>query len=171
MFYKLLVSVIVAFSFGCTASVTHRPVGKTDSGTGIRYYQSSPYLLVYSDSKGGLQWQILFLPDQTKKMMVAPKVIGGRSEMTLYFHNGILAGSTEVGDTTELPKALIAAVQSVAPLIAAASLRMERTTEKPTPPNFPAPSLYKIVINGNNVNFIGGKGDAGIIVTIKEEKP
>jgi len=154
-------------------------VGKTDSGTGIRYYQSSPYLLVYSDSKGGLQWKILFLPDQTKKMMVTPKVRGGRSEMTLYFHNGILAVSTEVGDTTELPKALIAAAQSVAPLIAVASLsaakaarkKDDKEEPKPKPPLVPPPSLYKIVINGSNVEFIGGEGDAPIIVNIEEEKP
>jgi len=164
MFFKLLVSIIVVFSFGCTASITHTPVGEADIGTGIRYYQSSPYLLVYSDSKGGLQWQILFLPDQTKKMMVTPQVIGGRSEMTLYFNNGILAGSTEVGDTTELPKAVLAAVQSVVPLIANAAIRA-------IPPTVPAPSLHKIVVNGSVVKFIGGPGDTPIVVTIKEGRP
>jgi len=93
---------------GCYTHVVYSVA--TNSGTGIRYYQSSPYLLVYSDSKNGLHWQILYLPDQTKKMMVRPIAIGGRSELDLYFHNGILTGSSELSDTTELPKAIIAAV-------------------------------------------------------------
>ena len=164
MFYKRIALAMIMLAAGCSASVTHTVVNEADNGTGIRYYQSSPYLLVYSDSKGGLVWQILFLPDQTKKMMVEPKVHGGRSEMTLYFKNGILAGSMEVGDTTELPKAVLAAVQSAVPLFARAALEAAR-------PSVPAPYLYKIVVNDREVKFIGNQGDEPIIIVIKEAKP
>src|ERR1700730_9618812 len=74
-------------AMGCVASVTHRVVDTADKDDGIRYYQSSPYLLVYSDSKGGLQGRILYLPDQTKKMAVEPHVFLGRSELTMFFRN------------------------------------------------------------------------------------
>ena len=140
--------------FGCSTTVTHSAA--TESGIGIRYYQSSPYLLVYSDSKGGLRWQILYLPDQTKKMMVEPKVLGGRSELTMFFHNGILTGSSELGDTTEIPKAIVATVQSALPLIAAALAA--------PPPQVPAPYLYKLVVKKDQLAFIGGQGDASITV-------
>ncbi len=123
---------------GCVAWVTHSPVKSDagDAGEGIRYYQSSPYLLVYSDSKGGLKWQVLYLPDQTKKMMA---------------------------DTTELPKAVFAAVQSAASLLVKA---LEAAA-----PKVPAPYLYKIVVTGEDIKFIGGQGDTGIIVSIKEANP
>ena len=98
MFRKLALAVSLApLISGCGGGVTHEPA--TDVGTGIRYYEPSPYLLIYSNARGGLKWQVVYLPDQTKLMMAKPHVIGGRSEMTLYFHNGMLAGSTEVGDT------------------------------------------------------------------------
>jgi len=148
---------------GCAATVTHRPVAAADDDDGIRYYQASPYLLVYSDSKGGLQWRILYLPDQTKKMAVEPHVFGGRLELTLYFRNGILAGSAEVGDTTEMSKAVIAAVQAAIPLIG-----MLGFDEKQTPPTVPAPELYKIVVEAQGVRFVGGRGDSDIVVTIKD---
>jgi hypothetical protein len=115
-------------------------------------------VLIYSDGKGGLQWQILYLPDQTKMMMVRPTVVWGRSELDLYFHNGVLTGSSELSDTTQIPTALIAAVQSALPLLASA---MERKSNV-----FPAPYLYKIVVDGNNINFFGGPGDATIVVPL-----
>jgi hypothetical protein len=143
--------------YGCSANILHGPAGAADTGTGIRYYQASPYLLVYTNSKGGLKWQILYLPDQTKKMMAQPKAIGGHSEMTLYFQNGVLTSSTELGDSTALPKAMLAAIQSAVPLLATAALAAE-------PDKVPAPSLYKLVIEQNTIHFYGRAGDYSITV-------
>ena len=77
--------------------------------------------------------------------------------MTLYFQNGVLTTMSASGDSTELPKAVIAAVQSAIPLIAAAG---------PQRDGFPAPYLYKIVVDGENLTFIGGQGDSSIQVPI-----
>lgn len=154
---NVALALIALLVFGCSASVKHMQA--TDSGTGIRYYQSSPYLLVNSNSKGGLQWRILYLPDQTKMMMAEPHVVGGRVEMAMFFHNGVLTGGNALGDTTELPKAVIAAVQSAIPLLGLAMMAA-------TPPTVPAPYLYKIVVVGDKVTFIGGHGDIGIKVPI-----
>jgi len=158
MFSKLARLVLPALLVcGCSSNVTHEAA--TADGSGIRYYRSSPYLLVYSNGKGGLKWQILSLPDQTKLMMATPQVTGGRVEMTLYFQHGILAGSSEVGDTTELAKSVIAAVQAAIPLLAKAAAAVE-------PPTIPAPYLYKIVVAGERVSFIGSQGDTGIKVPL-----
>lgn len=152
-----LVSVLLA---GCSASITHEPVDPNgaDAGTGIRYYEASPYLLIYSNGKNGLKWQVLYLPDKTKLRMASPHVTGGRSELTMYFQNGVLAGSTEVGDTTGIPKAMISALQSVIPLLAAMAAPTEGTV--------PAPYIYKIVAKNGQLSFVGGQGDVGIQVPL-----
>ncbi len=142
---------------GCSSSITYEAA--TSEGTGIRYYEQSPYLLIYSNSKGGLKWQITYLPDQTKKMMASPQVVGGRSELTMFFQNGVLTGSAEAGDTTAIPKAAIAALQSVVPLLAAMAA--------PTSGTVPPPYIYKIVVKNGSLNFIGGKGDVGIEVPLQ----
>ena len=147
---------------GCSATVTHEQA-TAESGSGIRYYDSAPYLLIYSDGRGGLKWQIRYLPDQSHIMMATPSIVGGRTEMTLNFQNGVLATASTVGDTTELPKAIIAAVQSALPLLAAA--------EGPAQKGFPAPYLYKLVIRDNELTFIGGQGNASIQVPINQGQP
>lgn len=154
--YRML-SVVAACGLfgGCAAYVTHEPE-KADS-TGIRYYENSPYLIVYSDGKGGLRWQIRYLPDQSRIMTVSPTIRGGRTEMTLNFQNGVLSTLSVVGDSTELPKAVIAAVQSAIPLLAAAGPKVD---------GFPAPYLYKIVVSGETLTFLGGQGDSSIQVPI-----
>ena len=163
MIHRLCMLALLLCTAGCLATVKHGPA--TDGGSGIRYYRAAPYLLVYSDSKGGLQWQVLYLPDQSRPMMAEPIVIGGRSEMTFEFRNGILAGSTAVGDTTEVPKAILAAVQAALPLIAGA---LEAPTTAPQV-TVPAPYLYKILVRGSTVEFVGGQGDVDISVLVTAE--
>jgi hypothetical protein len=137
--------------------VTHQL--EPSNSTGIRYYRNAPYLLVYSDGKGGLKWQIIYLPDQSQIMSATPSIVGGRTEMTLYFQNGTLASASTIGDTTALPRSIVSAVQSALPLLAMAAAG-------PTQPGFPAPFLYKIVVRDSVVNFIGGQGDSSIQVPI-----
>ncbi|MDB6027449.1 MAG: hypothetical protein JWM68_3672 [Verrucomicrobiales bacterium] len=91
--------------------------------------------------------------------MVSPTVILGRSDLNLYFKNGILTGSSELSDTTELPKAVIAAVQSAIPLLA-------KTLFAEPNIKFPAPYLFKIIVSGGSVTFVGKQGDTGIIVPV-----
>ena len=162
----LLILVLAVLLGGCIAKVTHTAVPPDDNGSGLRYYQASPYLLVNSDSKGGLQWRILYLPDQTKKMMAHPTVLGGRSELTLQFRNGVLAGTSELGDTSEVPRAVIAAAQSAIPLIAGL---FEAPSARVGTQSVPAPYLYKIVVQGDTVSFIGKQGDTPITVTLREK--
>lgn len=154
---RLLVVALCAVLMGCSATVTHQV--EDSNSTGIRYYRNAPYLLIYSDGKGGLKWQIIYLPDQSQIMTATPSVVGGHTEMTLFFQNGALASSSVIGDTTALPRAIIAAVQSALPLMAMAAAGQQQ-------PGFPAPFLYKIVLRDNVVNFVGGQGDSSIQVPI-----
>lgn len=132
---------------GCAADVVHQQ--ETTNATGIRYYMNAPYLIVYSDGKGGLQWQIRYLPDQSRIMTATPHIVGARLEMTMTFQNGVLSNSSTLGDTSAVPKAVIAAVQNVLPLLA------KGLGAAPTAKGFPAPSLYKIVVKGDEISFIG----------------
>ena len=91
--------------------------------------------------------------------MVSPTVIWGRSDLNLYFKNGMLTGSTELNDTTELPKALIAAVQSAVPLLMKAALAAPQG-------NVPAPYLYKIIVGNGSLTFLGSQGDTQVQVPI-----
>lgn len=145
---------------GCSATVTHQLDTDDKTATGIRYYENSPYLIVYSDGMGGLKWQIRYLPNQSRLMTATPSVIGGRTELTLYFQNGVLSSVSTVGDTTEIPKAIIGAIQSALPLLAGAFAG-------PKPPQgFPAPYLYRISVEGDKLTFTGGQGDTRIQVPL-----
>jgi hypothetical protein len=154
------------FISGCSATVIHKISANDETETGIRYYDSAPYLLVYSDGKNGLNWQIIYLPDQTHVMSANPQIIGGRTEMTLSFNSGVLTTASTVGDTTALPKALIAAVQTALPFLA-------ETLKGPAPraPGFPAPSLYRLVVSDGVLLFKGQQGDTKIQVPILMRPP
>lgn len=149
-----LLAALTASVSSCTATVVYEHA--TAASTGIRYYESAPYLLIYSDGKGGLKWQILYLPDQSHTMSATPEVRGGAAQMTLYFQNGVLGTSTVQGDTTAIPSAILAAAQAAVPLLIGAGV-----FEGPKPVPFPSPYLFKIVVSGGSVRFIGGQGTDG----------
>jgi hypothetical protein len=149
---------MLAILSGCAANVTHQVEAKGSDG--IRYYLNAPYLIVYSDGKGGLQWQIRYMPDQTHVMSATPHVVGAHLEVNMQFQNGVLSNSTTQGDSTAIPRSIIAAVQNVAPML------LKALMAGPGDRGFPAPSVYKIVVSGDDVKFIGGAGDVSIQVPI-----
>jgi len=160
---------IIVLSFagllGC-ASVRHTQISDAEDAKadGIRYYQASPYLLVHSDGKGGISWRIIYLPDQTKKMMIKPFNFISKHETTLSFDNGVLSNSKDVLTSDTIPKAIFEALQKVAPLLAMARADVP---EQEVPP----PYLYKIVVTSSGeVQFYGGPGDVPIKVTVSEER-
>jgi hypothetical protein len=128
------------------------------AATGIRYYQSAPYLLVYSDGKNGLGWKVIYLPDLTKKMSAEPSNFFSKIDTTLTFDSGVLTSSNTIGEGAAVPKAIIAAVEQLIPFVAAAAgggKTLSETTPKELP--VPAPRLYKIIVRGNVVEFHGGR--------------
>jgi hypothetical protein len=130
---------------------------------GIRYYGSSLYLMINSDGKGGVQWRIIELPDQTKKMSAQPYNFIAQLSSTLVFQNGILMGSAVQADSTAVPRAVLDAITKVLP--AAAKLLLARP-EGATEELLVRPELYKIVVRDDTVEFNGGPADFSVHVTL-----
>ena len=170
---KILMSaiwILVVIMLSQCASIKHMPIDdETDlTNKGIRYYQSSPYLIIYSNGKGGIVTQLEYLPDPTKKMSVLPKSCMATIKTALEFDNGVLTTSTEETDTTAVPKAILKAVETVGTAyLAAFNIIKEEAKDFYT---VPAPYIYKIDVKGNNVLFIGAQGDHNFKVTLLPQK-
>ncbi|MGC4041934.1 MAG: hypothetical protein QM710_14415 [Flavobacterium sp.] len=160
-FKFIFVFLAIAMS-GC-ASVTYQKVDSNDEGSGIRYYNSSPYLLVYSNGKGGLVSQIVYLPDPNKKMSASPTSFLASNQLTMEFSKGVYTTGKNTADGTAVSSAIIKAIETAAPALLAAL--NEPLTER----EVPAPYLYKIVVEGSQVSFIGGQGDTTIKVNILKQ--
>ncbi|UTA67273.1 hypothetical protein [Emticicia sp. 21SJ11W-3] len=165
---KFIALSIMLILSGC-AELVYKPVkneGKDkDTSNGFRYYNSSPYLLVHSNGKGGLITQIVYLPDPFKKMDVKPKSFLANFQITMEFENGIFQTSKSTFDATVVPSAIIKAIETAAPAFLAGLNSPTNDTRV-----VPAPSIYKIIVNGFNITFIGDKGDKTINVNILKQK-
>lgn len=163
------VVVLSAVASGC-ATVAHRHIANDADdlrATGIRYYGTSPYLLVYSNGKGGIVTELKYLPDPAKKMSAEPKATLASVDATLTFDHGMLTSAVVTGDTTALPTAIVKAVEAIAPALLAALNETQADKELV----MPAPHLYKIVVDGGTVSFRGGKGDEDFKVTLLPPSP
>jgi hypothetical protein len=166
----ITLTVLLGIITGC-ARITHRPLDNVADvkSKGIRYYRSSPYLIVYPNGKGGIVADIKYLPDPYKKMSAIPKSFMATINTTLEFSKGVLTTSKEEADGTVVPKAILGAVEAAAPSFLAA---LNKVGAKDY--TVPAPYIYKIIVKGDTVFFIGSKADKNIKVTLlpqkKEEK-
>ena len=150
---------------GCSATVTHTRLRTSQMDAddkGIRYLGTSPYLIAYSDGKGGIVTQIAYLPDPAKKMSAQPSSKMTDVTATMEFDRGVLTTSTETGDATAVSKAIIQAVEAFAPQLLKALNKVDTTNDY----SVPAPYLFKIVVRGNDVYFLGGAGDTPIKITL-----
>jgi hypothetical protein len=127
-----------------------------EEADGIRYYESSPFLLVYSDGRGGLNSQLLFMPDLTKKRVVDPFAVLASNASTLTFTNGVLTQGKTVVDETVVPKATLGALTQVATALIKGTLNAAGQT--PTA-ELPPPQLFKIVLGKDgSARLVGGGG-------------
>ena len=156
----------VAFvTTGCSATVIHTRLSSPtmdETDTGLRYFGTSPYLIAYSDGKGGIVTQISYLPDPAKKMSAKPSSRLTDVTAEMEFDRGVLTTSKETGDATAVPKAIVEAVQAFAPQLLKALNKVDKTNEYTVPP----PYLFKIVVRGNDVYFMGGPADTPIKITL-----
>jgi hypothetical protein len=147
---------------GC-ARIVYDPVISDDNSNGFRYYNSSPYLLVYSNGKGGLITQIVYLPDPMKKMTASPKSFLSTIQTTMDFDHGVFKSAKNTTDATVVSSAIVKAVESAAPALLAAL--NEPAQDRTVPP----PYLYKIIVDNNTIKFVGGAGDIDIKVNILKQ--
>ena len=159
-----IVLACVCGASGCATVTHHRIQGSEDdqAETGIRYLGTSPYLIAYSDGKGGIVTQVAYLPDPNKKMSAKPKTTLADVDSTLEFDCGVLTSSVSKGDATAVPTAIAKAVEAFAPALLAAMGRAKETKDY----TVPAPYLFKIVVDGSDVYFMGGQGDQPIKITL-----
>jgi hypothetical protein len=155
------------------AGLTVNSVTDENKERGIRYYESSPYLLVHTDNEGGLVTRLIYLPDPTKKMAVRPYTRFASSSTTLNFKNGVLSSAETSVDETAVPKAVLGAIEKAATAAIMAADEPQGETHR-----VPAPYLFKIVFEGNDIKLKGGQalGPDGKIAPIevtvpKEKKP
>lgn len=133
---SLLMAAATVCLIGC-AGITAGPVSDDATDDGFRYYDTSPFLLIYTDSKGGLKSEVLFLPDTAKIRSIRPYAYGASNKTTLKFENGRLVQATSEIDETVIPKAVIAGLEKVATLAAKAANSGNE--------GIPGPYLFRIV--------------------------
>lgn len=126
-----------------------------DSGKGIRYYRSAPYLLAYTDNNGGIKTELVYLPDTHQVFAAYPYSIFATANTTFDFEGGLLrTGEAEV-DTGVIPRAVVSALEKIATASIAAALR-EPATGKPNV--VPAPRLFRVVWDGGTAYLVGPNG-------------
>jgi hypothetical protein len=139
------------------AGVTHQAITtkKQDcEARGIRYYDSSPYLLVQTDNQGGLTSDFMYLPDQNKKRQARPFTFLASNTTTLSFQNGILTDSSSDTDSSAVPAAVIKALEQVA-TSAAKLAAFDAAQTKQAPRVY----LFKIVKQKGQWGLIGAQGE------------
>lgn len=161
-FARYCALIAAAAASSCSATIVHHGVIADDKDTGIRYMATSPYLIAYSDGKGGMISQIYYLPDPAKKMSATPKTKLADVDMTMTFDRGVLTQTTETMDATAVPTAIAKAVEAFAPKL----LALLNEAQKEQEHSLPAPYVYKIIVSANTVQFRGGPGDAEIKITL-----
>jgi len=162
MRYACVCVLLAGFAAAGCASVVHHKVTNDAADTGVRYLGTSPYLIAYSDGKGGMVAAIHYLPDPQKKMSATPKSKLADVDLTLTFDRGVLTQSTEVSDATAVPTAIAKAVEAFAPKLLSILNEAQREQEH----SLPAPYIYKIIVLGDHVEFRGGQGDKEIKITL-----
>ena len=154
--WRSVACVLLIICFGC-ARIDVKTLSPEDDNCdeGIRYYERAPFLLVYSDGKGGVKTEIHYLPDRTRLRSIHPFKFLALSKNTLTFKNGMLTTATNVADASALPVAVIKAVETVA--AAAVKAAGKALTSKDSYV-LPPPALYRIHIDKEKVTFIGESG-------------
>jgi hypothetical protein len=122
---------------------------------GVRYYRSSPYLLIESQGTS-YKWRIIYLPDQTQKMVAYPFQLLAKIDSSLTFDKGVLTVSTDTVTADAVPKAIVEAAEKAAALL--------MRNRKPEPAPVVAPRLYKIRVVANRIVFFGGPGEEPLIL-------
>ncbi len=164
---RSLIFVMVSLCVGCSGMtvVPIRTSEDDENARGFRYYESSPYILVYSDGTS-LKSDLIYLPDRTRKMSVTLFDFLSSNTTKLTFSKGVLTSADTEGDSAVVPKAVIEAAKQAA--IAALKAVAMLGVDKNITPTFatPPPYLFKLVVEGNATKLIAGKAPFEILVNV-----
>ena len=139
------------------AGVTHQAITtckQEKAARGVRYYDSSPYLLVQTDNQGGLTSDFMYLPDPNKKRQARPFTFLSSNTTTLSFQNGILTDSSSDTDSSAVPAAVIKALEQAA--VSAAKLTAFDVAKTKQAPRV---YLFKIIKKDGQWRLVGAQGE------------
>lgn len=161
MLYRTKLSIVFVFLFvlgslfGC-AAIEPTPVKNFDNPEGIPFYDGSHYLLVYPDGKGNLKWSLQFLADHSKKREFRSSNFLSSVSATLTFTNGLLTTADTTADSSALTASVVGAIEKV--ITAGIANDLARGTNV-----VPGPLIYKLIVEGNNIKFVGDTSNQTII--------
>jgi hypothetical protein len=161
----VLFAMILIICMGCSG-ITAIPIHTKEDdlkASGFRYYENSPYILVYPDGKS-LKSELIYLPDRTRKMSVELFDFISSNNAKLNFTDGVLTNAENESDATIVPKAFIEAAKQAA--VAMAKGAAFNAIEEDQFLSVPPPSLYKLIIDGDYTRLIGAKGAIRIKVNV-----
>lgn len=135
--------------------------------TGIRYYNSAPFILAYSDGKGGVTSEIVYLPDTTRVMSLDATAFFAKNKTVMSFDRSIVTTSKTTANAAEVPKAIIEAAKS----IAVAQVASAKVFVDDTPNEIPAPYLFRIHYDPTTEEWelVGGQAEPHVKSTFVRE--
>jgi hypothetical protein len=150
-FAALLAGFMIGMISGCAGLDMHTISNNEadESEHGFRYYDTSPFLLVYSDNKGGLTSKLLYLPDMAKKRSIKPYNYLASNNTTLKFEDGRLTSAKAVVDETVIPTAILTSLEK----IATSSIKAANAGKN----EIPGPYLFRIVKKDTKWVLAGGQ--------------
>ena len=117
---------------------------------GLRYVETSTYLLVTTDNNGGVKSEILTLPDRSRLHSARPWALMSSNETTLTLSEGALAGTSSTLDTSKVPAAIADAVKSFGTKLVGANTKGTTDPGK----TVPGPRLFKIMFTPEGVALV-----------------
>ena len=149
------------------AGITVKPVENEKQVDGFRYYEMAPFLFIHTDGKAGVSSEIVWLPDQTRKMSIHPYSILASNNTTLKFNNGMLTESSATVDETVVPNAILTALAAAAKVLPFKAGPQPAPTPSIATGQVPVPYLYKISVNAKGeVILSGGSPPININATV-----
>ena len=135
--------------------------------TGIRYYNSALFILAYSDGKGGVTSEIVYLPDTTRVMSLDATAFFAQNKTVMSFERSVLTTSKTSANAAEVPKAVIEAAKS----IAVAQVGSGNVPDDNTPNLIPAPYLFRIHYDRTTKKWelVGGQAKPAVKSTFVRE--
>ena len=156
---------LVALAAGCASIDSSEDTDGTR--TGIRYYNSAPFILAYSDGKGGVTSEIVYLPDTTRVMSLDATAFFAQNKTVMSFDQSVLTASETTANAAEVPKAVIEAAKS----IAVAQVGSGNVPVSDTPKEIPAPYLFRIHYDPTTKEWklVGGQAESPVKSTFVRE--
>lgn len=145
---SLWLLIFCAFLASCAGVTVQNQKSDPEKDKGIRYYEPAAFILVYTDSKGGLNSELIWLPDTSQVRTLRPYAVAAKNNATFQFDHGVLTQAKSEIDTTAIPKAALAALKTtaLARVSAAMNVLYDRGDE-----GLPAPQLFRIETDTDGV--------------------